>query len=91
MNKNTIIRFYKKWIEAEKKSEKLTKALQALEKEAKKFTNADITATSSMFDGVAIVWEEYNIWGQALFYNPTDFLNACKIGGKNETIIKQNQ
>lgn len=91
MAKNEIIKFYKKWIEAEKKSEELTKSLLALEKEAKKFVNADISATSSMFDGVAIVWEEYNIWGQALFYNPTDFLNACKIGGDYETITKQNQ
>lgn len=79
MEKEEIIKFYKKWIKAEKKSEELTRVLQALEKEAKNFTNADITASSSMFDGVGIVWENYNIWGQAIFYKPVDFLNACGI------------
>ncbi len=78
MNEDKIKNFYKKWLNAEKKSNELTKALQALEKEAKNFTNADITATSSMFDGVAIVWEDYNNWGQGVFYMPSDFINACK-------------
>lgn len=81
MNKDKTADFYKKWNEAEKKSVELTKAIQELEKEAKKFTNADIMATSSMFDGVAIVWEDYNIWGQGVFYMPNDFLNACKNRG----------
>ena len=37
-----------------------------------------------MFDGVAIVWEDYNICGQSLFYSPTDFIRACEIWGENE-------
>lgn len=77
MNEDKIQNFYKKWLNAEKKSNELTKALQALEKEAKKFTNTDITATSSMSDGVAIVWEDFDIWGQGIFYMPCNFINAC--------------
>lgn len=82
MKTEDLKELYLKWIKAEKKSAELTKALQSLEKVAKKLTNADIAATSSMFDGVAIVWEDYNIWGQSIFYSPTDFLNACKIEGE---------
>lgn len=82
MNKDRIAILYKKWLNAEKKSEELTKAIQALEKEAKNFTNANITASSSMFDGVAIIWEDYNIWGQGVLYTPKDFLNACENRGQ---------
>lgn len=82
MNKEQIAILYKKWLNAEKKSEELTIALQALEKVAKKFTNENITASSSMFDGVAIVWEDFDIWGQAFFYTPKGFLNACENRGK---------
>ena len=83
MEKDDLNELYLKWIKAEKKTEELRKALDDLEKTAKKFTNEDITPSSSMFDGVHIIWESYNIWGSAMFYNPHDFINACinKNGG----------
>lgn len=81
MNQEELKELYLKWIKAEKKTDELKKALDDLETIAKKFTNADITPSSSMFDGVHIIWENYNIWGLAKFYNPQDFINACKNRG----------
>ena len=84
MEKEDLKELYLKWIKAEKKTEELRKALDDLEKTAKKFTNADIASSSSMFNGVCIIWENYDIWGLSMFYNPQDFINACinKNGGK---------
>ena len=81
MNEKDIKELYLKWFNAEKKSEDLRKALNDLEKIAKKFTNESITASSSMFDGVYIIWDNFNIWGLATLYSPQDFLNACKDRG----------
>ena len=82
MNKEDLKELYLKWIKAEKKTSELRKALDDLEKTAKKFTNAEITPSSSIFDGVYIIWENYDIWGLANFYNPQDFIIACKNKGK---------
>ena len=84
MEKENIKELYLKWIKAQKKTEDLRKALNNLEKIAKKFTNADIITSSSIFDGVYIIWENYDICGIAKFYNPQDFINACKNRDVNE-------
>lgn len=90
MGKKDLKELFLKWINAEKKTEELKKALDDLEKTAKKFTNEDITPSSSMYEGVCIIWENYDIWGLAKFYNPQDFINACKNRGQNEKATNKN-
>lgn len=81
MDNEDLKELYQKWINAEKKAEDLRKALSNLEKIAKKFTNENITASCSMFDGVYIIWDNFNIWGLATLYSPQDFIDACKNRG----------
>lgn len=81
MNKEELKELYLKWIDAEKKANELKKALNKLEKIAKKFTNEKITASCSMFDGVYIIWEDFNIWGLTTLYSPQDFISACENRG----------
>lgn len=82
MEKEDLKELYLKWINAEKKAEELRRALNNLEKIAKKFTNEKITVSCSMLDGVYIIWEDFNIWGLATLYSPQDFINACENRGK---------
>lgn len=82
MKEKDLKELYLKWIRAEKKADELRKALNNLEDIAKKFVNEKIIVSCSMFDGLYIIWEDYDICGLANIYSPQDFIHACKNRGK---------
>lgn len=73
-----IENFFKAWMQADKAQELLRTSLVILQETAKVFTNEEITPTASYTDGVHIIWENWNSWGDHHFFSPQEFLDACE-------------